>query len=186
MEETKLKRNNLAAKELRDYLVRCFSGFDSGASAVVTETINGADVIVHKWKDGFVEYEIKTSKSDLLGEVKCARVAWGLDHISLFARNPEIEHYHTLSHNKLVKHKHYATNSSRVLTFVPAKFYFAVPLELIDYAVEKTKGLPYGVWSGKVYKPAKKLEHYQYDSSDVLALLNRACVEREWLKQRGR
>jgi hypothetical protein len=139
-----------------------------------------------RWDAGFIEYEIKVSKSDLIGEVRCARVAWGLDGIHDYVRANK--NGLALSSTKLYKHKHYATGEAHtyggVKRLVPSKFYFAVPNVLADYAVQAVKGLPYGVWCGNsVIKPAKKLEHRNNNTRSLIDMLNRACIERKYIKK---
>ena len=160
-----------SSRQMKDLMHSHMSGFGSPYGAFVTEVgLWSSDVIVYKWSDGFVEYEIKTSKADLLGEVKVARMAWRLDEYKID---------HKLSHTKFEKHRHYA-EQTRGEAFIPTKFYFSVTPEMADYAVKKLKGLPYGVWcNGKVIKPAKKLKA-QTRVKDLVYMLTRACTERAY------
>lgn len=163
----------MTSNQLKDQLVS-YCNFGNGYAFAITESAWASDVMSYRWRDGFVEYEIKTSRADLLGEIKVIRAVLGLD---------EIDRAQTkLSHTKFVKHHHYLATNSERKRFCPTKLYFAVPFELVKLAAQRLQDTPYGVWSGGItFKPAKKLVNQQNDDRSLIGMISRACTERTYV-----
>lgn len=145
---------------------------DCVASAHEIIAMNNADFVVVKWGGSVQEYEIKVSRADLIGEMRCARVARGLDnatkyykkaHLNLLemdnaAVHEELANKHghgtSLSKTKLTKHKLYLTKPKdreqrpewAHKDFVPNTFYWCIPYAFLDICMELNQGLPYGIY----------------------------------------
>lgn len=155
-------------------LKRC--SFSNGYMGAVTEATNcnAADVIGVKFGARVQEFEIKVSRSDLIGEMRCARVAAGLLNLEQFIkkdiqlnletdgieRTPEQiqmikDRGHSLSKTKLEKHRFYLDKThyqkpyawgAQPKKFVPHTFYWCIPYSLLEVCREYNAGLPYGIY----------------------------------------
>lgn len=165
----------MTSKEVKEILMDRFT-FANGYVGAVYEApnLNSADVIAVRHGGNIQEFEIKVSKADLVGEMRCARVAKGLDDLRSYMRRPVQlaidgstdmtdeqrgvlrEYGHTLSKTKLDKHRMYLTEVGREVRhpyglsarrpFVPNTFYWCVPSALVDICRQLNKGLPYGIY----------------------------------------
>jgi hypothetical protein len=167
----------MTSKDVKELLIRRFTFFNGYVGAIYeAPNLNSADVIAVRHGGKVQEYEIKVSKADLIGEMRCARVAKGLVNIEEYMRKnvmlnldtdgvqrtPEqIEAIrrsgHTLSKTKLKKHRAYLTPEGREIPsifpgfppfkpFVPNTFYWCIPYELLETCRELNRGLPYGIY----------------------------------------
>lgn len=150
-----------------------FSFFNGYVGAVhEVPGLNNADVIAVK-RGTIQEFEIKCSKADLVGEMRCARVTAGIESIRGYTRKEvqlaletddversaeQIEMIydrgHTLSRTKLDKHRLYLLKPDQRpirpawahTDFIPNTFYWCIPYELMEICKELNKGLPYGIY----------------------------------------
>lgn len=67
----------MTSKEVKDLMMAHYGWLDCVASAYELPNLNSADFIVVKYGNIIQEYEIKLTRSDLIGEMRCARVAKG-------------------------------------------------------------------------------------------------------------
>lgn len=115
----------MTSNEIKSLLIeRC--SYANGYVGAVYETPNlsSADVIAVRFGGKTQEYEIKVSRSDLIGEMRCARVAAGLEGTEKYIskqvkialsddlmtdeqREVLLRTKHTLSKTKLEKHRFY-------------------------------------------------------------------------------
>lgn len=98
------------------YIKACLSSyfrFRRRTSCIATEVGRFNADFIAVGKSGFLEIEIKVSKSDLNNDFK--------------------------------KKKHQIYQSGKDNYWTPQQFYFAVPEELVDYALSKCADKPYGV-----------------------------------------
>lgn len=162
-------------------------------AATEVASANNADILTLDHRKRCVEFEIKVSRQDLRNEAIGARIAWQLE-------NPE-DHYvwgeekgwngemqrvrkPCKKFDKVPKHagyyKHYIRHDHDYGYFVPHKFYFAVPHELVDYAKQMVKGLPYGVFDlsyPRIAKPAKILTQNGATDRVLIEMFARAINE---------
>lgn len=178
----------MTSKQVKATLLKRFTFFNGFVGAVhEAANLNSADVIAVKHGGKIQEFEIKCSRADLIGELRCARVAFGLDEISKYLkrgvqqnlindgveRTPDqveaIKQYgHGLSKTKLTKHKLYLSDEGRTppkqygwspaKPFVPHQFYWCIPHELLAICRELNDGLPYGIY---VYDMPQSSKYYQ-------------------------
>lgn len=146
-----------------------------------------ADVVGIKYSGKVSEFEIKTSRPDLLGEIKAIRRALEPESVTSTRQNSfgfdmGFEMYRVaetkLSSTKIEKHHHYLT-SPRSGSFRPNSFYFAVPSHLVDVAIENTQGLKYGVFDADaltIVKKARSLHAEPHDNTTYIHMLNRLSV----------
>lgn len=162
-------------------------------AATEVASANNADILTLDFRNRCVEFEIKVSKQDLRNELIGARMAWGLekeeDHYVWGEEkgwNGEMRRVRKpcKKFDKLPKHTryrmHYMRDDRDYGYFVPHKFYFAVPHELVDYAKEMVKGTPYGVFDlsyPKIAKPAKVLTQKPADNRVLTEMFVRAINE---------
>lgn len=173
------------AEKIKQLMIKRCS-FGNGYVGAVTEVtmLNAADVIAVKFGGTIQEFEIKVSRSDLIGEMRCARVAAGLDDVRKYTRKEVqqalltddiertaeqtemiYERGHTLSETKLTKHRMYLTKpKDRPVKplwahkrFIPNVFYWCIPYSLLEVCRELNKGLPYGIY---VYDYPQPLNSY--------------------------
>ena len=152
---------SMTSLEVKNLLIRRFNFFNGYVGAVTeAANLNAADVIAVKHGGKVQEYEIKLSRSDLVGELRCARVAKGLEDLSNYTkksvqlaldstpdmtddqRDVLLKHGHALSKTKLKNHRLYLTGEGREgrsfygfpppKPFVPHTFYWCIPHELLD------------------------------------------------------
>jgi hypothetical protein len=164
----------VTSKDVKELLIRRFTFFNGYVGAVYeAANINSADVIAVKHGGIVQEYEIKVSRADLVGEMRCARVAKGLDdaakyqrsdyeepagqlQMSEFMKRKYLKSQYTLSATKLTKHKMYLTGEGREgekfysfappKPFVPNTFYWCIPHSLLEICQQLNVGLPYGIY----------------------------------------
>lgn len=121
------------------------------------------------------EFEVKVSRQDLNSEIKTIRD-------------------YTKPSPKRHKHWAYLTGNSKYIEYVPNSFYFVVPEELKDLAVEGVKNTPYGVIVYGVDRRlrgsenrdpelmycvrAKKLHKEKYSDEMIRKLARRVSVEK--------
>lgn len=171
------------------------TGFNTPYMGGVWEVANlwNADFIAVKWDGRITEYEIKVSLADLRGEVAAIREALKpgtiLKQTNMFGTRNRVRPDVKLSHTKIEKHHHYLVEHKKPdmsyewsqVMFYPNIFYFAVPSELVAYAVDVLKGLPYGVFdldNMKVVVKAKSLRKEGHGARTFIHLFNRSCVMR--------
>jgi hypothetical protein len=164
----------MTSAQVKQMLIGRFT-FANGFVGAVTEApnLNSADVLAVRFGGKIQEYEIKVSRADLVGEMRAARVAAGLDDIRSYAEKSVqlaltddglertetqvqaiYEAGHSLSKTKLDKpylsgagrepKSFYGFPSRR--QFVPSNFYWCIPMELLETCRELNKGLPYGIY----------------------------------------
>lgn len=163
----------MTAKEVKKIMIsrlNWFNGYMGAASEVTNH--HSADIIGVRFAGRtVVEYEIKVSRGDLVGELKAVRAAYGLDEID--SDNLKV------SHTKFNKHCHY-----QALRYNPPHlFYFCLPTALCDIAVAQLQGIPYGVYDferDKVIKKPRRLHSEPITTEKALQLFARACTERIW------
>jgi len=176
----------MTSNEAKDQLCTYVSHQSSQYMGSVWESVHhwNADFIAVKWNGEISEFEIKVSKSDLVGEIKAVRRALEkdsvrIDQLRFGGGQRAIVETTKLSASKVEKHHHYLV-SQRPL-FRPNLFYFAVPLELVEIAKELTVGTKYGVFSidqRLIVKKATKLHREPHSNSTILQLFSRACTIR--------
>lgn len=167
---------------------RC--SFANGYVGAVVEAsnLNAADVVAVKFGGTVQEFEIKVSRADLVGEMRVARVAAGLEDIKSYIRKDaqqellaqeevltkdELQRIYDVSHRlsktKLEKHRFYldkthwqrerpAWDPYNYKRFVPHTFYWCIPYDLLEVCRELNKGLPYGIY---VYNMPQSSKYYQ-------------------------
>jgi len=191
------------AKRLIKGRCRMLGNDYAGAVEEVTNTWN-ADLIAVKWGGEVVEYEIKCSKQDLVGEIRAIRAAMDEATMEMVPRyqlaftRPDDEPIPLvakikadikLSHTKITKHRHYLVKQEEKdrwgrnrRQFRPHKFYFAVPTELVEVAKTELKGIKqYGVYNvetGEIVKKAFRIHHDDVGDGVFFDLFTRACTER--------
>lgn len=185
----------MTAKDAKQHLAAYVSAQSSQYMGGVWESSNhwNADFIAVKWTHKISEFEIKVSRADLRGEIAAIRSVlaepvyeqyelWGRTHERI---RSDIKH----SHTKVEKHHHYLverkkdrfTGQPQTDLFRPNLFYFAVPSDLVDYAMEQTGGLKYGVFDlnrMEVRKRATSLHDDPHSVGAMLGLFSRACTLR--------
>ena len=143
--------------------------FERNYNLICTEGIHQADVNASNGSS-LVEVEIKISKADLKKEFQTAKES---------------------SRWKEYKHKNYSEPSKHMPTFiVPNRFYFCVPAELADWAVEylKDKNSKYGLlsydterYTGSTHivtiKPARNLHNEKPEMRALLLIARRTTNE---------
>ena len=169
-----------------------------GFLGVFTECFNGSDVFGVRRTLYAVEYEIKISKSDLVHELKSIR--------AVIANNPKLMDKH--GWNKYSKHRRYIGKGDDMfyskeyndLFYKPNEFYFAVPNELADVAVDGVKGTPYGVmavgkyfcgyenkcemWGPHFILKAIKMHQNKMEMKHIIGLIGRAAAENQNLRNK--
>lgn len=145
-----------------------------------------ADVVACRYNGLMSEYEIKVSRSDLLGEIAAIRRALEPDAITIgrwsnydiyTGYDRIIVNETKLSKTKIEKHHHYLVRPRK--SFRPNQFYFAVPTHLVPIAVEKLSGLKYGVLDADtltIAKKAQSIHHEDHETSVYIHMLNRLSV----------
>lgn len=145
-----------------------------------------ADIVGVKYSGRISEFEIKVSRADLLGEIKAVQKALEPDSVTATTKNwANVEMGFniykvtetTLSRTKVEKHHYYLTSPRN--SFRPNNFYFAVPTDLVALAIEKTKGLKYGVFDADALRVAKRSQILHDDThatKTYIDLLNRLSV----------
>lgn len=154
----------------------------------VTEGINSSDVLaVSRNKRFTTEFEIKVSRSDLLGEWKAIKAVFQRKNkqIGLLKDEPMIK----CSHTKYYKHKVYLdfegiAHERQWINFRPNRFCFVVPPELCDLAKLVVENTPYGVKTIELYpngmKECIRAKHLHKDSIrevDMEKIISRLMVE---------
>jgi hypothetical protein len=198
----------MTAAEYKKHIKRHLYAKNYGGA--VEESVNhwNADIIGVNFKGETNEFEIKVSVADLKGEIKAINRALqgGIyksneNQRGLWSYN-RVEVEEKVSLTKLEKHYCYLvgpkmaymtftgtaaerdrlepTDDTRSC-FVPSKFYFTVPTEMVELAKELLKKVPYyGVMNadtGEIKKAAKLLPRRNIRSEDYLNLFMRACTE---------
>ena len=178
-----------------------------------------ADIVGVKWGGETHEFEIKVSLSDLQGEIKAIKRALqgniyttkqtqaGMFEYSYTLNKVEVDE--NVSTTKLEKHYCYLVSdkqpnlsfmgseeqflslnkSNTQECFIPHKFYFAVPSELVDKAKQLLQDIPnYGLMdadTGEIKKPARTLPRANIRKEDYCNLFFRACNEfRDYMNNR--
>lgn len=85
------------------------------------------------------EFEIKTSKSDLMSELNCVK------DLVLFGEPQKV-------YEKRFKHEHYFKGESNQFCEVPNYFSFVVPFDLEKTALEILKDTKYGLYCIKIHE----------------------------------
>lgn len=164
-----------------------------GAATEVSNA-NNADILTLDNRGRCVEFEIKVSRQDLRNEVIGARIAFEIEEREKHYIWVEEKDWNGELHkvrkqgkkfDKIGKHAHYYMRYTRhdfdyEHNFCPYKFYFAVPEELVAYAKELVKGLPYGIFDlsyPKVIKPAKILTQRPVSDKVLKEMFHRAINE---------
>ncbi len=145
-----------------------------------------ADVVACRYSGKLSEFEIKVSRSDLLGEIAAVKRALEPQSVVTTTQNSfgfelgyEVVKVSDtkLSKTKVEKHHHYLVRPRK--SFRPNQFYFAVPTGLVELAAENTKGLKYGVFDADkltVVKRALSLHSDEHPNSTYIHLFNRLNV----------
>lgn len=160
--------------------------------AAITENGHGcmgvADVFGILESGYTVEFEIKTSKADLMGEIRSIRAI--AEKLDLF--NQARAAGKATAYAKYPKHRLYIDGSSMYsqdvqdqLEMRPNKYFFAVPGSLLEVAKEGLKGTPYGLYvidefGTPVCKKRADLLHPRKASDRLkMKILRSACTEVE-------
>ena len=152
--------------------------------------VGNADVFSLTNADYSNEFEIKVNRGDLLSELNTIR----------YIKNPPAVYdpqedpirQRTPSTNKLGKHSLYLSNLGLLdIVSVPNKFYFAVPKELVELAIQRTQGTPYGVvkisdkwFEVNIEKPAEYLHKKKVEERIKRFLLRKTSVENANLREK--
>lgn len=176
----------MTSLEAKKMLIQAARPIDSRFRAAITEGLHHSDVLMVRWPNRIQEYEIKVSRADFMCEIKNIRYAMGIDDHNTYGEK-QFKGWKSLSYVKYTKHSYYLGTSKRddrATEFVPHAFYFAVPPELVDFAIEKVKEykLPYGVVrltpNIPVMRIAKTLKTNHISTEDALELFYRCFRER--------
>jgi len=163
---SKIPRQNTSDK-IKTALMEYFR-YKNGMELVCSEGINNADINALN-NEVLIEVEIKISKEDFKKEFKSSSKIFFLGC-------------------KERKHKNYAEPEKCIRYIVPNKFYFCVPEELCDWAIEylKDKNPKYGLMLYKstsfihkivVKKSARKI-HNKIPTNRIISLVaKRAASE---------
>jgi hypothetical protein len=141
IQESYLKPDQINSKFLKHELA--YHLFWQLHYSIVIDEWEFIDLLGVKRSNYTAEYEIKISKSDLSRELRLIKMLnaergskdypkW-VKHAKYLGKNIKKEGYDLL----------YSHTETKF--FVPNEFYFYVPDFLVDYAVEETENLPYGV-----------------------------------------
>ena len=171
----------------------------AGAVTELASFLGTPDVMALDNKDRTYEYEIKVSRQDLRNEIISARVAHKIDKPEKYIGIENVYYYDDgdfmLKNDignkdkrfaKLGKHKRFYYRYSRHPKYdhynnqIPHKFYIAVPHELVDYAKEFMKGLPYGIFDLsylRIVRSAKILTEQPANASVLSSMFSRAINE---------
>jgi len=150
--------------------------------AAVTECGNGsfgvADVVGIRESGYTAEFEVKVSKQDLMGEMKSIRaIVEGVDLFADPSKKVNVAKYP--KHNAYIKNDGYMSAYYKDLSMRPNHFYFVVPPELKEVALEGLAGTPYGLFM--VY------EHQgEHPYSDVSCLKKPSLLHKEKASDRLR
>lgn len=169
------RENNMDSKEAKRLIVYDLVMRRNHLLAV-TEGINNSDVLAINNNFYTTEYEIKVSKADLLGEFKAIKAAINGEQDLSCSSTKFWKHCLYLGTRE--KYKNYANLDY----FKPNRFFFAVPKELKDLAVQCVAGTPYGV---KYITPygmleevtAVKIHNERAEMSYVIRIIKRVMVE---------
>jgi hypothetical protein len=156
----------VAAHDVKMKLMR-YAFFERNHSAAVTEGVNQADVLSITKAKYAVEYEVKTSRSDLQRELAAIRAALikNTEHKVVHeSENPEetqrqlaldiMELRHKAGGwSKISKHEQYVDPKAYLerkrtwggTPYIPNYFYVVVPNSLVAFAIEQLQGTKYGV-----------------------------------------
>ena len=125
-----------------------------------------------------IEIEIKVSKSDLRTELSC------IQRIVQMQKEPLLYSAEKEGGNKYRKHKRYLTNKGITSAILPNRFYFAVPEELKETALEVIKETPYGLLvvegsmhSVYIIKSGKLLHSGVIGQNTIKDTIRRVCTE---------
>lgn len=133
-------------------------------------------------KSGYtVEFEVKCSKSDLVGELNAIK--------HFFSKETLFKDAEVKKLNKYWKHRLYNGGGNPIwhsgqLSMRPNQFYFVVTDDLGAFALEQLKDTPYGLYKmeGGGLTKMKKSEYFHKEkpSDEVkMNILRKACVEVE-------
>jgi hypothetical protein len=180
----------MTSQEAKRLIVQEAFPIDSRFRAAVTESLQNADVLMVRHPHDILEFEVKVSRGDFMCEIKNIRFALGIDTVDTY-RAKGGKGYRSLSYDKYTKHANYLgihDNGSTILhdsegAFVPHRFYFAVPTEMVDFAISKVVEykLPYGVVELcpgiPVLRPAKRLATAHITATQALYMFYRCFRE---------
>lgn len=172
------------AHEVKHDLMR-YAFFERGHIAVVTEGLRGADVLSITKANYAVEFEVKTSRSDLKRELDAIEYALRTNAGESIAHNPGTEQA-TLNlgmdklkrsaggWSKISKHEEYTDpkayferHKRYMLThsYIPNYFYLVVPQSLVEYTLSRIGSTKYGVIAFDGCRQAG--QHYAYFHNGV-------------------
>jgi len=169
------------------YIITNWLIFEKNYLGAVTE-YDGADVIGIKRSLYVSEFELKTSKSDLIRELKIVGVILNQENI-LYAEKK------IYSNLKYYKHKNYLKNypNLRSYDFNPNEFSFIVIEEFKEIVIDYIKDTKYGAYSirntsgyyfiDELKKP-QKLHNKKIDSGDFLKLFRKTSTENNFLREK--
>lgn len=150
----------MTSKEIKQQLLR-YLIYERSIPAITEGTFGQGicDVLAIKDSKYVMEYEIKVTKADLDSELntichyyngeECKKLYKDIKHKSL---------YHAYENGKLLEEQIslYSVHFGKTIRTVPNYFCFALPTELVAYAVERLKNTPYGVIEMRPYPVVKK------------------------------
>lgn len=145
-----------------------YAFYERNHAAVVTEGLNGADVLAISQERLAIEYEVKTSRGDLNRELAAIRYATMTmkegKSLGPVSDGPEQEQLNLEfaglkkkagnGWTKITKHEQYIDPAKYfeehkrfmlLERYIPNYFNLVVPRTLVDYALEQTEGTGYGV-----------------------------------------
>lgn len=165
--------------------------------AAITENgygcIGVADVFAMTESGHTVEFEVKTAKADLMGEIKSIRaLVEDTDIAGLFDKTKKPVHVAKYpKHSTYLKgSKTYTDEMMGSLEMRPNRFFFVVPEELAVAAREGLAGTPYGLYVVDQHgnctnkKRADLLHEAKASDRLKLKILHSACVEVQVLRGR--
>src|SRR5258706_12817754 len=151
-----MKSSELKTEIMREYI------YGKGYLGLFTESWGACDVLGVRRSLFLVEFEVKVSRSDLLGEINCIHKALGRD-------------IKFNSGTKFYKHQSYLRPSETYFgkvdgykQYSPNQFYFVVPNELALTAAQGVTGTPYGVIAYGVYNTGYQNRHQMTGLHEVV------------------
>lgn len=150
-----------------------------GYQAAVTEK-DGADVYGVTRAKYTHEVEVKVSKADLATETKCIDICLGLDKQTKYLP-------------KFLKHQRYLGKlgyETPTWWHLPNYFSFAVPEDLVQFALDHIKDTPYGLFKimpenyCERIKKAERLHDGKLDDKEMMSILRKVSTEIQTLREK--
>ncbi len=178
----------MTSQEVKVELLRTLI-LDKHNIIAVTEGMNSSDVLGVTKALYTAEYEVKVDKNDLLGEIKDIKCV-----LNGVVQQP------CRNRNKVYKHDKYIGKYFGIKGFVPNRFYFAVPNDLMEIAVAGVENTPYGVvtvgdyytgynnqvkvWGYSVRKEAQMLNKDKLSTENLIKMARKCCTEAYFLRSK--